>query len=141
MERRAIKGHLTGYAGRLVQKGLLVIAAVLMAVLPGGCYFDNAEELLVCSPSDVSYRLEVEPILQARCYGCHDLTNAPALGDGINLEGYSNLYNYLQDNAARMVGALRWDGSGSPMPKDGTKLDNCTIAKIEVWIGEGTKNN
>lgn len=141
MERHVIDGRLTRFAARLARKGLPFFAAALLAILPGGCYFDNAEELLVCSPTDVSYRLEVEPILQARCYGCHDLTNAPALGDGINLEGYSNLYNYLQDNAARMVGALRWDGSGSPMPKDGTKLDNCTIAKIEVWISEGTKNN
>ena len=112
-----------------------------MGLILHSCYFDNAEELLACAPTDVSYREDVEPILAARCYHCHDRTNAPALGDGINLEGYSKLYNYLLDNEDRMIGSLKWDGGGSPMPKNGSRLDNCSISKIEVWINEGTRNN
>ena len=118
----------------------VAVLAILLGMM-NACYFDNAEELFACSPLDVSYTNDVEPILEARCYGCHDLSNSPSLGSGINLEGYSNLYSFLQDNSDRLIGAINWDGGGTPMPKDGDKLDNCSISKIEVWIEEGTRNN
>lgn len=120
---------------------IAVLLAGLMTLVTYSCYYDNAEELLVCFPSDVSYRMDIQPILETRCYECHDVTNAPALGDGIVLEGYSRLLAYLEDNEDKFLGSVTWDGRGSPMPPNGSRLDNCSISKLEVWIEEGTRNN
>lgn len=108
------------------------------------CYFDNEEELYPagnCSNENVSYSLNVVPILENACYECHDLSNAPILGDGINLEGYAKLKAYISGEQNVFIGSLKWNGQGSPMPKDGTKIDFCSIDKIEVWINEGMLNN
>lgn len=116
------------------------LLAVVLTV--GSCYFDNEEELYPpCQPVGVSFREDVEPILQARCYGCHSLENAPSQGDGINLEGYFNFYTYSTDFPDRLIGSLEWNGNGAPMPKDDSKLDQCSINKIETWINEGARNN
>ena len=134
MERPGIKGYVT--------YGLFASLFLLSIVALQSCYYDNQEELFVCFPEDVSYRLDVEPLLTTRCYGCHDLTNAPALGDGINLEGYGNLLAFIDSgNESKLIGSLRWNGEGSPMPKNGTRLDNCSVNKIDVWIEEGKRNN
>lgn len=122
-------------------KPAMPLLLILFSAMISSCYFDNQEELFVCFPEEVSYRMEVEPILKTRCYGCHDLTNAPALGDGINIEGYGNLRGYLEGNEEKFIGSLKWNGQGSPMPKNDSRLDNCSISKIEVWIEEGTRNN
>lgn len=119
----------------------MVFAIALSLPIVQSCYFDNAEELLICSPSDVSYSEEVAPLLETRCYECHDITNGPALGDGIILEGYGRLLSFLEDNEAKLLGSLKWNGEGTPMPDNGTKLDNCSISKIETWINEGKRNN
>lgn len=122
---------------------IFLIALLVSSILPA-CYYDNAEELYPpesCESSVVSFNREVEPILQSACYSCHDLTNAPALGDGINLEGHFNFSKYALEEETKLIGSLKWNGGGSPMPKNGSKLDNCSINKIEVWIEEGRINN
>lgn len=109
-----------------------------------GCYFDNEEELYPpesCESSSVSFNREIVPILESFCYSCHDLTNAPSLGNGINLEGHFNFSKYAKDETDKLIGSLKWDGRGSPMPQNGSKLDDCSINRIEVWIEEGRLNN
>ena len=35
-----------------------------------------------------------------------------------------------------------WDGNASQMPKgSGTKIDDCSIKTIELWINQGRKDN
>jgi hypothetical protein len=118
-----------------------MLTLAFLLVISHGCYYDNAQELFTCNPSEVSYAEDVAPILVSRCYECHDVTNAPSLGDGILLEGHGNLVAYLQDNEIKFIGSIEWNGQGSPMPKNSTRLDNCSVNTINTWIAEGKRNN
>lgn len=131
----------TRYTIKLVS---VLSVLIFMFGMLNSCYFDNEEELYPpesCNNENVSLREDVIPILESACYNCHDLSNAPVLGDGINLEGYSRLKGYLDNNSNKFLGSLKWNGQGSPMPKNASKLDVCSINKIEVWINEGQLNN
>jgi hypothetical protein len=122
----------------------IVIAIVFFGGILNSCYYDNEEELypnVNCNNLNVSYALDVVPILENACYECHDLSNAPVLGDGINIEGIDKLKSYIEANQNRFLGSLKWNGQGARMPKGSSKLDFCTINKIEVWINEGMQNN
>ena len=37
----------------------------------------------------------------------------------------------------RLLGAIKHEAGFSPMPKGGSKLDACSIAKVEAWIDDG----
>ena len=137
MERRKIRFDRKRRSASI----LLPVLVSLVLLGASGCYFDNAEELLTCFPTDVSYVDDVLPILKARCYECHDQTNAPSLGDGNNFEGYANLLEFLEESDSKFKGAVSWNGEGTPMPNEGTKLDNCSINKIVTWVDEGKLNN
>ena len=103
------------------------------------CYYDVAEELYPpgdCQTDSVTYAAIVLPILQSRCYQCHDAANN--LGD-ITLEGYSNVKFYV-DNGL-LMGAINHESGFSPMPKDRPRLPDCEIDQIESWIADGAQDN
>ena len=123
---------------------LCLLALLISGSLLTACFYDNEEKLYPlesCASLNVSYNNEILPILESFCYTCHNLANAPVLGDGINLEGHFNFSNYAENFTTKLLGSLKWNGEGSNMPENGSKLDNCTINKIEVWIEEGRLNN
>ena len=126
------------------RKTWFLLVPIAFMVMMQGCYYDNEEELYPetdCVAQDVSFQLDVVPILRNACYNCHDLANAPVLGNGINIEGYERMKAYTQNNTNKMVGSLKWNGQASPMPKNAPQLDNCSIAVIEAWISDGYQNN
>jgi hypothetical protein len=51
----------------------------------------------------------------------------------MSLEGYAN----VNSNYAEILTRIK---SGN-MPKGASKLDDCTISKIETWIGRGHQDN
>jgi len=108
----------------------------------GSCYYDIEEELYPaynsndCDTSNVGYTKDIEPLLRNACYTCH--------GAGINLgnvtlEGYGSLQPYIADGS--LIGSVEHNSEFSPMPKGGTKLSDCNIKKMQVWINEGAINN
>jgi len=44
-------------------------------------------------------------------------------------------------DGGNLFGAITHNPSRSPMPKDGAKLDTCSITKIKIWIDKGALNN
>ncbi len=119
----------------------LTILFTLIIIFFSGCYYDVAEELYPsssCNTADVSYSGFVDPTMKSFCYVCHSTTSGPANGN-IILEGYSNIKVYV-DNG-KLVGAIKHDSNFSPMPQGGSKLSDCTIAKIESWVAAGAPNN
>jgi mono/diheme cytochrome c family protein len=91
----------------------------------------------------VSYSKDVQPILQANCIGCHNPTG-PAAATGAFLDNYTNLkaVGALQRNGQNLiVGAIKHLPGISPMPKNGTKLSDADIKKVESWITAGAPNN
>lgn len=107
------------------------------------CQYDNEEDLYVdietCDTINIIYSQSVKPIFAANCYSCHSVGNAPTLGSGIDLETYSELMS--QVNNERLLGTINHAQGFSPMPKGESKLDDCSIDKIEAWINQGAVND
>jgi mono/diheme cytochrome c family protein len=123
-------------------KGLGVLLAILL--LASGCYYDKAEELYPpgdCDTATVGWSATIKPILQNRCYACHNASSANVSGAGIALEPYSNLQSYLIGNSERFLGAIQHGSGYSPMPKGGGKLSDCELLQINQWIAGGYPEN
>lgn len=115
-------------------KYLFVITIVL-----SGCYYDVEEELypnLECATSEMSYKLDILPIIKKDCYACH---SAAANFGNITLEGHSKILDRVNDGS--LLGAIKYSPGYSPMPKGGAQLLDCEIVKIEAWIEDGALDN
>lgn len=118
---------------------------VLSLVLIGfaSCYKDNAEDMYPgtgsgpCDTANVTFSGVVKPIIDSRCAtaGCHN----NAVASGIDLSAYSGVAGVA--NSGKLLSAITHDGQASFMPKGLPKLDDCTIAKIRVWVNAGAPNN
>ena len=111
----------------------------IVGFILSGCYYDSEDELygtVECDVADMSLANDILPILEKDCYQCH---SAAANFGNITLEGYQNLLKYVNDGA--LLGVVKHEAGYSPMPKNGAKLLDCEIAKIESWIELGALNN
>ena len=113
--------------------------SALVALSFSSCYYDNEEELypsvISCDTITVTYSNSVVPILTASCNGCHSSSSAQG---GIILDTYAKASQYA--NSGLLYGVISHT-SGSPMPKGGAKIDDCSIAKIKKWAAAGAPNN
>jgi mono/diheme cytochrome c family protein len=113
--------------------------ALLLALATTGCYYDKAEVLYpdtACDTSAITYSTSVAPVLSSNCNVCHGGSTPSA---GIKLDVYSGVKQQV-DNG-RLLGVVTHSPNYSPMPKNGTKLSECNIAKIRKWIAAGAPNN
>ncbi len=123
-------------------KKLLIFA--LVAGFLAGCYYDNEETLYPsldkgCDTTGVTFSKSIQPILQTNCYGCHSIKDYASMGGNLNLEDYTTLKRAVDDGHFYL--AIIHDPAHIPMPKDGAKLDTCSITKIKIWIDHGALNN
>lgn len=94
------------------------------------CVEDN------CDTLDVKYSTHIEPVISTYCQGCHSGSNP----DGnISLTSYSEVETIAANG--KLLGVVEHQAAYSPMPKNGNKLSDCDIAKIKIWINEGSQNN
>lgn len=106
------------------------------------CYYDIEEELYpsysnqACDTLNMSYSQHIEPILANNCNSCHG--TGIGLGN-VTLGSFSNLQTYI--NNGSLMGSIEHAAGYSPMPKGGTKLTDCNIAKFRAWINQGAINN
>ncbi|MBK7763443.1 MAG: cytochrome c [Bacteroidetes bacterium] len=98
------------------------------------CYYDSKEYILggisICDTTNTQFASVVNPIITQNCTACHG-GSAPSAG--ISLEGYANVKN----NYTAILNSIN---NGS-MPKGSSKLDDCTILKIQTWVNRGAQNN
>lgn len=124
-----------------MKKFLLAIAAMVITIFWFSCqYKKDAVAYPVaasCDTSAIKYSTDIVAILQANCYVCHSNANAPTLGGGNKLEGYTNLKPYAQ--FGDLLNAIT--RTNNTMPKGMTKLSDCNIAKIRTWVRNGYPNN
>jgi len=117
-------------------------SSLLLGLLAlSSCYYDNEEELypssnLPCDSVVVSFKNDVDPILQNYCVGCHNSNNPSA---GYVYDTYAGTKNSVDDGT--LLGVTNHYTSFSPMPKGGSKLPLCELGKIRNWINEGALNN
>ncbi len=87
-----------------------------------------------CDTTNAKFSSFVQPLVQARCQGCHS---------GSSPQGGISLTNYTDIKAVANNGKL-YDvvtRSSNWMPKGGQKLDDCTTSKLKAWIDAGAPNN
>jgi hypothetical protein len=124
--------------------GTALIAALIFTAVIGGCYYDNEERLYPdagsgCDTLNVTFSKSVLPILQTNCLSCHGAANYTANGGGLNFEDFTLVKAVAE--GGMLLGAITHNPSYSPMPKNGAKLDTCSISKIKQWIDAGSINN
>lgn len=107
------------------------------------CYQDKKDQLYPApaggcdTTAAATYSGAVQPILQSHCAisGCHDA----AASGGVNLTGVAGAQAIATDG--RLVGVISHAAGYLPMPKDASKLDDCTILQITRWVAAGAPNN
>ena len=105
------------------------------------CTYDVEEELYpvnTCDLSNITYTLDIAPLIDLRCGPCHDDASNP-LGAGIALMPYNELKPFADGGTLTCV--INHESTCSPMPKSAGKLPDCEISKIETWIADGALNN
>ena len=117
-----------------------IIIILILVTLAQGCYYDDKDLLdpnrSICDTSIITYSGTINPILTGYCAGCHSGANAPL---GIRVDSYTAV-KALASNG-KLLGTLTHSAGFIPMPKNGTKLSDCNIAKIRKWVTAGTPNN
>jgi cytochrome c5 len=88
----------------------------------------------------IGFAAKVKPIIDNYCVSCH---NSTVTSGGVNLNGYSQVKAYaesIRNGTPVLVGTIRQISGFKAMPPS-TKLDDCSIRKIELWIDQGKTNN
>ncbi|NDP20158.1 MAG: hypothetical protein GZ091_03635 [Paludibacter sp.] len=112
----------------------LFFLSAIFSISLYSCYYDK-EELLyptqaACDTTNVTYALKVAPIFSANCTSCH---NESSPGGGIQLQNYGVLKTNINQSYDAIVKGR--------MPKDGGKLDDCSISTVRIWKNAGALNN
>ncbi len=119
----------------------MIITAGLFLVGMNSCFYDKADliypQQATCDTAAVTYSGTVATILNSNCNGCHG--GAAAAGAGIKLDTYAGVSTWVTNG--RLLNSMLHNGQASPMPKGGSKLDACTINKVNSWITKGAPNN
>lgn len=89
-----------------------------------------------CDTTNVTYSGTLVPILQNYCTNCHS-GNFPS--GGIDLSNHSGVRDMAL--SGQLMGSLNHANGFSAMPQNGNKLDNCTLAKFNIWVNSGAPNN
>jgi len=121
-------------------KYVFISFGLVTLIFLNSCYYDTVEELYPlpppCDTSNITFSNEILPMINSRCTGCH---SGSAPSGNVYLESYDDIVTAATNGS--LLGTIRHEAGWSPMPKNGAKLDNCTISKLEIWIADGTPNN
>ena len=139
-----------------MKKTILIVTMAASAFT--GCYYDNVEELnasTLLEPCDtagtMSYANDIQPILTSRCgsndVGCHSADNSLALGGSSgSLADYNGTIETINDrgpidfmqrvNHDPNIPSTKWMPKGSS-----SKIESCSIIKLQLWIDQGLQNN
>jgi hypothetical protein len=124
--------------------GFLIPALITVLASVTSCFYDSEEYLFPqtsnqCDTTQVTYSQSVDPIIQNYCLSCHGNSTAANYGGNIKLEDYEGIK--AQVDANRLIGAITHENGYLPMPKDASKLDDCKITTIRIWVDAGAPNN
>lgn len=86
-----------------------------------------------CDTTNITYNGTVFPILKAKCLECH---SGDAPGGNLDFNNYDHVAFIAESGA--LMGAINHELGYEPMPKDGGKLDDCSIDQIGIWIRDTT---
>ncbi len=131
--------------------GRVIVLMVLAAAL-GGCSDKGSDPVVPGGPDPVSYTLDVQPIWDGNCVGCHGAGG----NGGLDLRAPGSRGN-LVDAASQNWGGMRvvpgepdasvlyrkltGDGAVGPRMPQGGALAADDIETVRRWIAEGAQDN
>ena len=89
----------------MVHKAIKIFSLLIFISLFNSCYYDVEEELypsLECDTMDMSYAMDVVPILESKCYQCHD---SQSNFGNVTIDSYDALKVYVDDR--RLLGVIK----------------------------------
>ena len=127
----------------MMRKNIVAAIALLsisIMLTTCSCVNNKKEVLFGCDSTNAKFATTILPIITNNCYQCHSSANAPTIGGSVNLEGYTNLRNWVSPTNST-GGILLTNVKSGRMPKNLPKISDCDIAKISNWIKAGALNN
>jgi hypothetical protein len=119
-----------------------IVSALLLAfsvLILASCKKDDMETLSTvsnCDTTNVTFSQTIQPLLNTHCNSCHS-GNFPSAG--VALDNYQAVKAVASSGV--LLGTIRHENGYSPMPKNSTKLNDCDIRKVEIWIQNGSLEN
>jgi len=91
-----------------------------------------------CDTTNIRYSTVIQPLINAKCLGCHNGSNASG---GISLSNYANVKSVV--TSQQLWGSVNHLQGYKPMPypAGGAKLPQCELDQIRIWIQAGAPNN
>ena len=123
-------------------KKLGIIFFSASCLLLGSCYYDTQEALYgiaqnaPCDTTNITYTGKIAPIIAANCSACHSAITS-ASGNGIILDNISGLQEQVK--AGKLMGDINQLPGFNAMPQSGSRIDACSIAKIQHWVDLGAQ--
>jgi hypothetical protein len=90
----------------------------------------------VCDTTTVTYADSILPLVTNKCVGCH---SGKAPSGNLNFSTFEGLNIAALDG--RLMGAISHSNGFTPMPQGGSKLSDCEIEMIGIWIDDSAPNN
>ena len=115
-----------------------ILGLLLTGFAFSGCYYDTEEELystVSCDTTNVTYSGTVKPLIEQQCLSCH--SGAQPSG-GIDLSTYPSVK--IQADNGKLYGAIAQLDGFQPMPQ-GSRLSNCDITKVKIWVDASAPQN
>ncbi|MGQ9863315.1 MAG: c-type cytochrome domain-containing protein [Bacteroidia bacterium] len=115
------------------------LGALALLFMVAACRKDKKEDIPPPPPScqdsigTVTYQNTIAEIMTQHCTSCHNANNA---SHGIRLDTYQGV-KAAQERDGKLYSSMIWDGNAKKMPPNGSKLDDCTLARIKKWIDDG----
>ena len=116
---------------------LLLFIGIVASIY--SCSYENEEELFPASDCDVSlisYSLNIIPLMDENCNGCHSANEASG---GVVLDSFDAIQALAEDGV--LFCSVNHDDGCSEMPQDSPKLPECAILTLKTWIDDGALNN
>ncbi len=113
---------------RYIIVGTIILLSCLIA-----CTSDM-EEPMTCETTGLTYTNEIAAIFNSSCANTAACHNASATST-FSLANYDDVLIEIPRN--RISGSINHESGFSPMPRGASKLNDCTISKIDQWLADG----
>jgi hypothetical protein len=91
-----------------------------------------------CNPAAFSYSVNLAPIIDLYCDGCHGGNNPSA---GFALGTHAQLVNMIQNSTNDFMNCISGANGAPVMPPSTTGLPECYRQQFQNWIDAGMPNN
>lgn len=89
-----------------------------------------------CDTTNMSFSINILPIMQLYCNGCHSGTSPSG-----NISLTTHAAVLTQVNNGKLLGSIKHLSGYSAMPKGSSQLSACLVNKITAWVNAGSPNN